>query len=92
MRRAMVADRLRGEAALAETPMKITVTVKPNARKNSVEKDAFGYRVYTSATPVDGKANEAVIGLLAEYFDVPRSRMRILRGHASRTKTIEVDE
>ena len=38
-----------------------------------------------------GKANEAVIGLLAERLGLPKSALRVARGVSSRRKTIEVD-
>ena len=40
--------------------------------------------------PEDGRANEAVIELLAEHFDVPKGSLRIVRGHTSRQKVIEI--
>jgi uncharacterized protein (TIGR00251 family) len=40
--------------------------------------------------PKQGKANEAVIRLLAEHFGVPRSQVRILSGFRSRNKVIEI--
>ena len=39
----------------------------------------------------EGRANEALAALLAEWLDVPRARVRVARGMASRSKTIEVD-
>ena len=39
----------------------------------------------------EGRANEAVVALLAEGLDVPRTRVRVARGMTSRSKTIEVD-
>jgi uncharacterized protein YggU (UPF0235/DUF167 family) len=47
--------------------------------------------VRVTAPPEDGRANEAVVALLAEALDVPKSRVRILRGHAAREKQIAVD-
>lgn len=68
--------------------MKFTVIVKPNARKSAVEKiDEKTYKVSVAAAPAEGKANKAVIGLLAEYFDVPKSRIEIKSGYSSPRKT-----
>ncbi len=47
-------------------------------------------RLRVTAPPQDGKANVAVISLLAETLGVPKSRLRIIRGHASREKLVEV--
>jgi uncharacterized protein (TIGR00251 family) len=71
--------------------MKYTVKVKANARKNEVRKsgsDALEVRV--TAPPVDGKANEKLIELIAEYFGVPKRCVSIVRGAASKSKTVEV--
>ncbi|TMI82806.1 MAG: DUF167 domain-containing protein, partial [Bacillati bacterium ANGP1] len=42
--------------------------------------------------PREGLANKAVVELLAEYFHVPRSRVRIIRGQAGRRKIVEISE
>ena len=46
--------------------------------------------VYVTAVPEKGKANEALLRLLAKHLGVPPSSLRIVRGHAARTKLIEV--
>jgi uncharacterized protein (TIGR00251 family) len=70
---------------------KIAVTVKPNAKKAEVTKlsDAE-YRVAVRPPAQDGKANEAVIDLLADYFGIAKSSVKIIRGHSSRHKLLEV--
>ena len=45
-----------------------------------------------SRPAVDGAANERLVEFLAETFDVLKSAVRIVSGHASRSKTVEVDE
>lgn len=56
------------------------------------DQDMPEVKVYTKAVPVDGKANKEVIKLLAEALDVPKSRIRILKGETSNKKMIEVDD
>ena len=71
--------------------MKISVSVKTNAKKNAVEVvDAAHYVVRLNAVPVQGKANDALIKLLAAHFDIPRSRITIVSGFSSHTKIIEI--
>jgi len=71
--------------------MKITVRVKPNARKNEVLKlDEETFLVHVSVPPVDGKANEKVVELLAEYFGKPKRAVTILRGSTGRSKFVEI--
>jgi uncharacterized protein (TIGR00251 family) len=72
--------------------MRIRVRVKANARKNEVQRlDGNQFLISVAAPPVEGKANEKVIELLAEYFDRPKQCITILRGKASRDKMVEVE-
>lgn len=67
------------------------VRVIPRARRNEIAVDENGaLRVHTTAAPTDGAANAAVIKMLAEYFDVPKSSIEIVRGATSRDKVIRV--
>lgn len=86
---------MRGATAALRLGMahRIHVTVKPNAKKSEVIKVADGeYRALVSAPAQDGKANLALIGLLAEYFKVPKTTIKLLRGHAARHKLIEIPD
>lgn len=72
--------------------MHIIVTVKTNARETAVEKiDDTHYRVCVPVAPEKGKANRAVIGALADYFDVTRDAIEIKAGHASKSKIVVID-
>lgn len=67
------------------------IRVIPRAKQNSITTDADGtIRVHTTAAPTDGKANDAVVRMLAKHFDVPRSSINIVRGQTSHSKTIEI--
>ena len=73
--------------------MRIKVKVKPGASKNEVKKiDENLYEVRTTTIPEKGKANEKVIELLADFFDVPKSRIKIVKGQTSREKEVEVEK
>ena len=72
--------------------MKIQVKVKANSRTEEINQEGDGFIVRVKERPREGKANLAVIKLLAEYFGVPKSQVRILSGFGSRTKVIEVAE
>lgn len=66
--------------------------VVANARRASVEPlEDGGLRVAVTAAPHKGQANQAVIEALAEYFRVPRSRVRILLGRTARRKVVEIE-
>lgn len=49
-------------------------------------------RVKTTAPPVDGAANEAIVRLVADTLGVRKSRVRIVAGEKSREKIVCVDE
>jgi uncharacterized protein len=71
--------------------MKITIRVKPNARKNEVKPiDAGNYIVSVTAPPVEGKANDKVIEVLAEYFGKPKRCISLVHGETGKTKVIEI--
>jgi len=71
--------------------MKISVKVIPRSSKNSIEKiDDKTYKVKLTAAPTDGKANEQLIKLLAEYFTVSKSNVSIVKGQTSPKKIVEI--
>ncbi len=67
------------------------VRVTPHAKQNKVVESDGVLRVYTTTAPENGRANAAVVELLAEYFDVPKSRIKILRGLSGRDKVVSVE-
>ncbi|MCB0406043.1 MAG: DUF167 domain-containing protein [Bdellovibrionales bacterium] len=71
--------------------MKIIVQIKPNSRKESVEKNTDGsYTVRVNAPPVEGKANGRLIEVLAAHFGVPKSKLELVAGHKSKKKVVEI--
>lgn len=73
--------------------MKILVKVKPKSHENKIEKlNEKSFVVSVQAPPIDGKANAAVIALLAEYFDMSQSLIEIVSGHHARMKVIEIHQ
>ena len=69
----------------------VSVRVTPRARHNTVSGVTNGaLRVRTTAPPADGKANQAVIKLLAAFLDVPQSSISLLRGGTHRNKSFLV--
>jgi len=72
--------------------MKIQVKVKPNSRTEKVSQEGNSLIVKVKEPPKEGKANQAVIKLLAEHFSVSQSQIRILSGFRSRNKIVEVVE
>ena len=69
----------------------------PKGGRDAIEgwwTDSAGQRALkarVAAPPEDGRANAALIGVLARALDVKPSSVRIVSGAASRLKTIEID-
>jgi uncharacterized protein (TIGR00251 family) len=73
--------------------MKISIIVHPNSKKPRIEKDLLGdLHVYVSQPPLEGKANNAVINALAEYFMVRRSAVQLISGTKSKNKLFKILE
>ena len=70
--------------------MKINVKVTPHSSREEVLKLGDDYVVRVKATPHDGKANEAVINLLAKHFKVPKTAIKIVTGATGRNKIVEI--
>jgi uncharacterized protein (TIGR00251 family) len=76
---------------------RVTVKVTPNAKRDEVLEETeidgqLHMKIRVNAQPEDGKANEAVIRLLAGYFNVAKKDISIERGHTGRSKLIRVDD
>ena len=70
--------------------MRINVRVIPRAKLNRVEVQPDGtVRVHTTTAPTDGKATNDVIKMLAEYYGVPKTSIKLIRGATSRDKVVE---
>jgi uncharacterized protein (TIGR00251 family) len=71
----------------------VSVRVKPNSKRPRLEPAGDGtLTAYLKSPPIEGKANQELIARLAERFGVPKSRLRIKSGLASKTKLVEVDQ
>jgi uncharacterized protein YggU (UPF0235/DUF167 family) len=71
--------------------MNIEVKVKSTSGPPQVTRVREGsYEVVINEKPVQGKANEAVIRMLARHLGVPQARLRIVRGRANRSKLLRL--
>ncbi|WP_293147240.1 MULTISPECIES: DUF167 domain-containing protein [unclassified Microcoleus] len=67
------------------------VKVKPNSKQQSIEEKPDGsLTIHLKSPPVDGKANQELIVLLAKKFKVSKSAIAIKSGLSSRNKLVEV--
>jgi uncharacterized protein len=71
--------------------MRIYVKVSPRSSKNEVIKISEGeYKVKLTAPPVDGQANDMLVRILAGYFIVAKSCIKIIGGKSAKTKIIDI--
>ena len=72
--------------------IRIPVYVQPRASKTMVAgPHDGGWKIRVAAPPVDGAANTALVEFVAERLGVAKSRVRIVSGHSSRRKVVEID-
>lgn len=70
----------------------IQVKAKPHSRKSMLALQFDGtWIAYLKSPPVDGKANEELIRLVADHFEVPKSSVSIKTGSSGRLKRVVVD-
>ena len=71
--------------------MQFLVMVKTKARLNKVEKLSGNiYKVWVTVTAKKGRANQAVISLLAKNLNIRENQVKIITGFKSRKKVIEI--
>jgi uncharacterized protein len=73
------------------SPRIIQIKVKPNSRSSVLEqKDDGTWLAQIKSPPVDGKANEELIALVAKHFKCHKSDVSIKTGGSSRVKLIRI--
>lgn len=71
--------------------MKIFVKAKPGSKQEKVERvDETHFIVFVKEPPIKGQANMAIRNALAVYFKTGTVSVRIISGHTSRNKIIEI--
>lgn len=71
--------------------MKIDVKVIPGARVKKIEVIGEGnLKIWLRHKPSEGQANSELVEVVSEYFKIPKSSVKILRGLKSRDKVIEI--
>lgn len=70
----------------------LSVKVKPGSRVSELEERPDGtWLARVKAPPVDGKANAALIELVAERFGVRKAQVSIKSGAGARLKLVQID-
>jgi uncharacterized protein (TIGR00251 family) len=76
---------------MATRPILIQVRVKPNSRASTLEPSADGgWLAQVKAAPVDGKANDELIALVARRFRCRKAAVSIRSGANSRNKLVQI--
>lgn len=70
--------------------MKIRVKVTPKSKREAVTSNGDIFLVRVKEPAREGKANQAVIRVLAEYFGITKNKVTIVGGLTSRNKVIEI--
>jgi len=75
-----------------ENGVELHINVLPRSSRNTV----VGFqdnclKIKISKPPVDGQANAACCRLLSKLFNMPASKVTVVRGHNSRRKTVRLD-
>lgn len=69
----------------------ISVKVMPRSSINKVKKFERFYKVWLTAVPEKGKANEKLIETLAKYLKIKKSAITIIQGTKMRKKLVEIE-
>lgn len=63
----------------------------PRAKQPRIELSGDLVRIYVTAPPEDGKANEAICELLADRLGIAKRSISVVRGHSHRNKLVRID-
>ena len=66
----------------------IKIKIVPNSSKNDIILENEFIKVKVTAQPIENKANKALVEFLSKTFKVPKTGIEILKGNASKEKTI----
>lgn len=70
---------------------RVAVQVTPNAKRTEVIGTLEGaLRIRLQAQPVEGRANEELIRLIAKLAGQPKSAVQVMRGHTGRRKVVQI--
>lgn len=78
--------------ALADAEGRLALRVTPGARVESVAVADGKVLIKVRVKPEDGKANAAVLALLAEALGIATSRLHMLRGATGRDKLVRIED
>lgn len=68
---------------------KIMIKVITGAKKQEIRKESDYFKIYLKSKPEKEKANKELIDLLSCHFNIPKTNIKIIKGHHSKNKLIE---
>jgi len=71
--------------------MLIKVKVFPSSKKEYViKKKADSFEIKVKEKPIKGEANKAVINVLSSFFNIPKDKVKLIKGFRKRNKIFEI--
>ncbi len=70
--------------------MNVEIKVVTNAKKRGFIREGAGLKVMLTSLPIEGRANEELVGYLSDIFGVKKREIRILRGEKARRKLVSI--
>jgi len=71
--------------------MILNIRVIPKSSRTQVKQESGKLKVYLTKPAQEGEANAQLIDILSRHLKVKKYRIKILKGHTSRNKIIEID-
>ncbi len=76
---------------MTENAVRLRLRVAPGATRDEPPgRHGDGWKLRVSAPPERGRANDAVVALLAERLRLPKAQLSIVSGHGARDKVVEL--
>jgi uncharacterized protein (TIGR00251 family) len=72
------------------TGVTVELRVQPRAKRSALAATRAELKAAVAAPPIDGKANAALMALLADSWRLPKSAFAIAKGTTSRTKKVSI--
>lgn len=70
----------------------LQIKVKPNARESVLAQNSDGsWQARIKSPPIEGRANQELVALVARHFKLPKARVTIRSGTSARTKRVHID-
>lgn len=69
---------------------RLVIKVIPKSGRSELKKSGNSIKAWLTSAPEDGKANEELVRMLADKFDVSKSAISLVKGKTSRNKVVDI--